>query len=63
MIEEYIYKELINPVNLFKNHKEFMDFIDIPCEVKDLQCMLEICEKEELYDYCFEINKKIKNGR
>ena len=42
MIEEYIYKELINPVNLFKNHKEFMDFIDIPCEVKDLQCMLEL---------------------
>ena len=57
MIEEYIYKELINPVNLFKNHKEFMDFIDIPCEVKDLQCMLE------LYGYCIEINKKIKNGR
>ena len=62
MIEEYVYNELINPINLFKSIKELKEFINIPCTKEDLKCMLQICEKEELYEYCVLIQNKIKNG-
>ena len=55
----YNYYDLISPSLLFKNDKEVKNFLEEECTVEDLQCFLQACEKEELYEYCSIIVKKI----
>lgn len=59
MFEEYRIKQLLSPSNLFKSLKEVKEFLEISATVKDLQCFLEVCLEEELYEYCSIINNKI----
>lgn len=61
MFEEYKIKQLLSPSNLFKSIEEVKDFLEISATVKDLQCFLDVCEEEELYEYCLIINNKIIN--
>lgn len=59
MFEEYKIKQLLSPSNLFKSIEEVKDFLEISATVKDLQCFLDVCIDEELYEYCSIINNKI----
>jgi len=59
-LETYQYNIAISPSSLFTSNEELMQFINIPATKKDLCCFLEVCEKEELYEYCLLINNKIK---
>ena len=53
------YKELINPKILFSSIEEVKEFLNIECTKEDLLCFLELCEKEECYEYCTLIVNKI----
>jgi len=57
--EEWRIKQLISPSHLFKNIEEAKEFLEISATVRDLECFLEVCEEEELYEYCSIINDKI----
>lgn len=59
MFEEYKIKQLLSLSNLFKSINEVGEFLEISATVKDLQCFLNVCEEEELYEYCSIINNKI----
>ena len=58
-METYQYNMLISPSNLFTSNEELMQFIEIPATKQDLYSFLDVCEKEELYEYCLLINNKI----
>lgn len=51
----------INPINLFKTEKEFNDFINIPTIKEELKAFLKVCEDNDLYEWCIDINNKIRN--
>lgn len=55
------YQRAINPKTLFKSLDDLRDFLEIPCTKKDLQCMLEIFEEEELYEECEIIFQKMNS--
>ena len=61
ILEDIRYKELINPKVLFSSIEEFEEFVNIDCSEKDLLCFLELCEKEECYEYCKIINDKLNS--
>lgn len=51
-------EELISPTDLFESEEEFTDFLEVESTVEDLECFLKVCEEEELYEYCYKIQKK-----
>lgn len=59
VLEEYKYLQIISPTNLFKNKREVIEFLNIPCSIQDLEAFLKQCEEEELYGYCILIKNKI----
>ena len=61
MFEEWRIHQLISPSHLFKNIEEAKEFLEISATVRDLECFLEVCEQEELYEYCGMIQKKISS--
>lgn len=61
MIEEYELELLLNPSNLFENISEVTSFLELSDDLKELQAFKEVCEKEELYEYCKLIQDKINN--
>jgi hypothetical protein len=61
-MEAYQYNILINPSNLFSSSDEVIKFINIPSTKQDLKCFLNVCEQEELFEYCLLINNKINES-
>ena len=53
------YDEMISPGNLLKTQQEFNSFLNVPASKEDLQCFLKVCEEQELYEWCTDINNKI----
>jgi hypothetical protein len=53
------YLNIINPKKLFKSESEVHQFIKIDCTIKDLECFLDACEEQELYEYCVIIKREI----
>jgi hypothetical protein len=53
---------LISPSNLFTSPEEVIKFINVPSTKQDLKCFLNVCEEEELYEYCLLINNKINES-
>lgn len=53
------YQDLINPTTLFCDIEEVKEFVKIDCSITDLECFLDACEKEELYEYCVIIKREI----
>jgi hypothetical protein len=59
-MNEEEYNDLISPKKLFESDKELDDFLEIDASIDDLESFLKICEKDEMYEYCSKIQKKIK---
>lgn len=59
--EPYEYNELIRPINLFKSTEELVKFLEIPAEKQALINMLQLCEADELFEWCNLIKNKIDN--
>ena len=53
------YDEMISPGNLLKTQQEFNTFLNVPASEEDLKCFLKVCEEQELYEWCIDINNKI----
>lgn len=66
-MEDYEYLDLINPVNLFVDINDFENFLNnrdgfTNEEYLDgLKSLLEICNREELYEYSKLVSDKIKH--
>ena len=58
-MEEYQIMNILSPSNLFNGLEEVRDFLEISATMKDLECFLDVCLEEELYEYCQLINNKI----
>lgn len=56
------YESLIFPTNLFHSVEEFEEFVKIKEEgwEQGLLNLMEICEKNELYEYCAIIKKELE---
>lgn len=61
IFKEWRIHQLISPSHLFKSLEEAKEFLEISATVRDLECFLEVCEQEELYEYCGMIQKKISS--
>ena len=59
LFEEWRINQLISPSHLFKSLEEAKEFLEISATVRDLECFLEVCEQEELYEYCGMIQNHI----
>lgn len=63
-MEDYKYRELISPQNLFSDIEEVENF----CKIREdgwregLYKFLEICEFLELYEYCGIIKREIEKS-
>lgn len=68
-IDEYEFDRFIHPSNIFKTPDELHMFLQIDAGITDeeynmaLEFMIELCEKDENYDYCAIIKSYLKNEK
>lgn len=53
------YDHIINPYNLLQTEEEFSKFLNVPATKEELISFLRICEENDLYEWCIDINNKI----
>ena len=45
--------------NLLQTQEEFNTFINVPSTVDELKSFLQVCEDNQLYEWCIDIKNKI----
>lgn len=59
---EALYNNIINqhPRDLFENDDEFIEFLNVPCDLEDLEALEHHLVKLEEYEWARLVNEKIK---
>lgn len=59
-ILEDIYQDLLdNPAGILQTTEELNEFLSLSASKEDLICFRNVCERNELYEWCSIVQKKI----